>query len=940
MIKFVSFFLFLVGIITFSLPASGQVILADPLFPSASDSVRIIFNAAQGSMGLKGFTGPVYAHTGVITSQSSSGSDWRHTIAGWSTNTEKARLNPLGNDLWELKIGPSIRGFYGVPANIRILKLAFVFRNSDGSKTGRMADGQDIFQDVYEEGLNLILLQPSQSFLVVDAGQEIQVQATSSGSDSIVMVKDGAWLARSLTNELNHWIVAEEEGLHSVSLTAYAGEETARDSFQYFIKGDDYVRELPAGARDGINYPNANSALLVLFAPEKDHVFLTGDFNNWSIDPDFLMFKTPDQQRFWFLVENLEPGKEYIFQYLIDGELRIADPYTNKTSDPWWDHLIGSAVYPGLIPYPAGKTTQIASVLQTEKPAYQWKINDFQRPEPSKLVIYELLMRDFTHCHTFRCMLDTLDYLKNLGVNVIELMPINEFVANDSWGYNSSFYFAPDKYYGPENDFKAFIDACHERGMAVVIDMVLNHSYEQSPMVRMYFDGPNDRPAANNPWFNVQSPNNEYSWGYDFNHESIHTQQFVDSVNAFWLKEFKVDGFRFDFTKGFTNVPGNGGGYDASRIRLLKRMFDRIREVDQSAYVILEHFADNREERELSTHGMMLWGNINYNYRKASSGYFLDGKSDFSWISWKKRGWTDPHLVGYMESHDEERLMYECYYWGNNQNPEYNIKDTTTALKRMELDANFFIPVPGPKMIWMFGELGYDFSINHNGRVGRKPIRWDYYGDERRKRLYQVYSALSHLKVNHPVFSTTDYTIDAADTVKRIQLTDASMNVTILGNYGIRLSRGVPDFQHTGWWYEYWTGDSLQVNDVATPLWLLPGEYRLYTNVRLKKPDIISSVDPRGSVMSEDNARLDIYPNPAGDHCMVRVPQGDRREGWLIYRSMTGSELGRVRINPEQGDEWIRLDISGLEQGIYMLEWQDDRAGYKSRRHGRFIRMH
>jgi 1,4-alpha-glucan branching enzyme len=92
--------------------------------------------------------------------------------------------------------------------------------------------------------------------------------------------------------------------------------------------------------------------------------------------------------------------------------------------------------------------------------------------------------------------------------------------------------------------------------MAVIIDMVLNHSYGQSPMVRLYWDNQLSRPAANNPWYNTVSPNPVFSWGYDFNHESIHTKNFVDRVNKFWIKEFKVDGFRFDFTKGFTNTRG------------------------------------------------------------------------------------------------------------------------------------------------------------------------------------------------------------------------------------------------------------------------------------------------------------------------------------------------------------------------------------------------
>src|SRR5690606_13569406 len=105
-----------------------------------------------------------------------------------------------------------------------------------------------------------------------------------------------------------------------------------------------------------------------------------------------------------------------------------------------------------------------------------------------------------------------------------------------------------------------------------------NHSYGQSPLVRMYFE--NGKPAANNPWYNVDHnfQNTDAHWGYDFNHESPHTKAFVDSVNAFWLTHYKVDGFRFDFTKGFSNTvygPSDwGSAYDAARIANLKRMTD------------------------------------------------------------------------------------------------------------------------------------------------------------------------------------------------------------------------------------------------------------------------------------------------------------------------------------------------------------------------------
>jgi 1,4-alpha-glucan branching enzyme len=105
--------------------------------------------------------------------------------------------------------------------------------------------------------------------------------------------------------------------------------------------------------------------------------------------------------------------------------------------------------------------------------------------------------------HDWKTLTDTLNYLSRLGINAVELMPIQEFDGNQSWGYNPSFFFAPDKYYGPEDDLRRFIDSCHGRGIAVILDLVLNHATGNCPLAALYWDGVNNQPAPNNPWFNV-----------------------------------------------------------------------------------------------------------------------------------------------------------------------------------------------------------------------------------------------------------------------------------------------------------------------------------------------------------------------------------------------------------------------------------------------------
>ena len=586
---------------------------------------------------------------------------------------------------------------------------------------------------------------------------------------------------------------------------------------------DDSKKPLPF--RDGITRISDDSLAFVLFAPNKETVHLIGDFNDWKADETCLMNKKED--RFWIKIGNLVPDKEYICQYLIDKTIRIADPYANKISDYSNDKYIPATVYPNLIP-PSGKALGIAMVVSTKQDTYKWKVANFTPPKQETLNIYELLIRDFTTKGSIKGALEKLSYLKELGINAIELMPFNEFEGNDSWGYNPSFYFATDKAYGTPNDYKEFIDACHENGMAVIMDMVLNHSYGQSPLVRMYM-GNNNKVSTENPWYNVDAPNTAYSWGYDFNHESPHTQAFVDSVCAYWIKEYKIDGYRFDFTKGFTNKKGDGGTYDASRITILKRMADEIWKRKPNALVILEHFTDNSEEKILANYGMMIWGNLNNNSMEMAMGFTESNKSDLLWASYKQRAWDNPNLVAYMESHDEERMMYKNIKFGNSNTAlEYNVKDTITGLKRNEAAAVIFLSIPGPKMIWQFGELGYDYSIDYNGRVGKKPVRWDYYENPNRRNLYNVYATMLNLRVNHPAFSTTNFTLSVSAAFKTVRLESSSTTVVAMANFDISPRTQNVNFSQTGVWKDYFSDNILNLDAAQKQITLQPGEYRLY----------------------------------------------------------------------------------------------------------------
>jgi glycosidase len=915
--KNIYFFVFII----FTEILSGQVVTTLPQFPTQNDSIIVYLDATQpGAEELLNYTGTVYAHTGVNTNFG----DWQHVIGDWGNNSTQPALARLGTNSYQLTIGYP-RQFYSVTnPSEQIEALAIVFRSSDGSQQTR----PDIFVDLFEAGVTVVINNPvitlefgdplrSPAFASQEDTIDVDITAVEVGTNVVdfTLQVNGVQVAQTSSNQINYEFIAavHQDGANEFLAVAedMSGE---KDSTKFIIFVNPPVDDepLPAGKEYGINYDNSTTVTLALFAPYKEFVYLLGDFNDWKVDTDYYLKRDitdVDNVVWWITLDNLTPGEEYAFQYYVDGEVRIADPYTEKVLDPWNDQYITNATYPGLKPYPAGKTAEPAAVFQTAQVPYSWNITDFQRPEKTDLVIYELLIRDFLAAHDYKTLIDTLNYLKTLGVNVIELMPVMEFEGNESWGYNTSFHLAADKYYGPENELKRFIDSAHANGIAVLLDIVLNHAYGQSPLVRLYWNPASSRPAANNPWFNEVSPNPVFSFGYDFNHESQATMDYVDRVNRFWLEEYNIDGYRFDFTKGFTNTPGDGGSYDQARINILKRMADSLWAFDPDAYIILEHFAPNNEETILSNYGMMLWGNMNHEYSEAAMGY----ASNLNGAAYISRGWSEPNLVSYMESHDEERLMYKNLQFGNSSG-SYNIKNLNTALNRIKIAATFYFLIPGPKMIWQFGELGYDVSIDFPCRVCNKPIRWNYYNELPRLNLYKTFMYLIKLKKEYDAFRSNNFTMSVTSYLKRISINHSSMNVNIIGNFNVTAGGINPNFQNIGWWYDYFTGDSLNVTSTSEIINLQPGEFRIYTTVKLPtpEPDIINDVER----IDEDKIVKDFlleqnYPNPFNPSTEIKFHIAQQSFVTLKIYDLLGREIETL-VSEE------------LDNGVYIVDWNGD----------------
>jgi len=860
------------------------------------------------------------------------------TNGTWTNSNESQKFTDNGDGTFSYTFTPSV--LFG-DANIgRIGMLAKADDGTGDKKT------QDFLVEVGTFQVNLIT--PSQYNTVIDAGNSLTIIAVSSVGANFELFanNNSVETENNITTFSTSYTVNEDTSFELVITEPDSGNEIIK-YFNALITPNTQEAPVPNGMVDGINWDenNPSQATLVLYAPNKDfvHVMGTFEFNDWTLSNTYLLNKDSDQNRFWITLNNLDVGDPNIlFQYVIEAQITIADPYSTYVLSEYDDDFISEDTFPNLPEYPYGKTSHAVSWFNINDTAYDWQITDFERPKQEDLIVYEMLIRDFDELHSYDALMDRLDYLQNLRVNAIELMPVSEFDGNISWGYNPGFHMALDKYYGNKESFKAFVDECHSRGIAVILDVVYNHATGQNPYYRMWnncngcYGG---QASSENPIFNVEDPNTAFQFFNDIDHESNATQNYIDRLNEYWLTEYNIDGFRFDFTKGFTNTVGDGGNYDASRIEILKRMYDEIKEDDLTAYVILEHFAPNSEETELIEYratndpleeGMLVWSNHNHNYGEAAMGW--NDNSDFSWISYLNRGWNTPSSVGYMESHDEERLNFKNQEYGNN-NGSYNVQDLPIALDRMELAGAFYFTIPGPKMIWQFGELGYDFSINYcedgtineGCRVDPKPIAWSlgYQNDQERIDLYNEWRKLIGTKLIEPIFKTNIFTLDVGNTngLKKIHLEDpnASGNetryVTIIGNFDVVEREINPQFQETGTWYNMLeTGTVITVSNVNDPILLQPGEYFVYSNgvPLLDNPNFTIE-------------KLKVYPNPSRGN---------------IYFNTAISQLniydisGKLISSQKDYNKGDVINMEQLESGIYLINAQIENKVY----HLKFIK--
>ena len=913
----------------------------------ADGAVTINFNKALTP--LSGTTA-IYAHIGVTVN----GTRWSKVKGSWGT-TNAPLLTLVSGTTYKLDLSPDLYTYFGVPTSSSITEICLVLRNASGTLKSQDAD---IFLPV--GNFQATLISPVlNSTTIISSNGSIDIAANNmNGNATYNLFANGASI-NTFTGSSYSFSDTNIVANKSYDLQISQGTTTFSKKFSVVVNPNTVIEAIPVGLEDGINYNplDATKATLVLNAPEKDFIYVAGSFNNWQPSAGYAMKKDISTGKFWLELTGLVSGTNYTYQYWVVDQtptigspklVKTADPYStlvlNKDEDPW----ISSGNYPNLPAYPAGQDFEV-TVLQTGQTPYVWSAatTSFVKPVKDNLVVYELLVRDFDVNKSYQNLIDRIDYFKNLKINAIELMPIMEFEGNESWGYNTSFHMALDKAYGTSAKLKEFIDLCHQNGIAVILDVALNHAFGRNPMDRMWMNDPDGdgwgSPATDNPYFNTV-PRHSYNVGNDFNHQSGYTKNYVKRVVKQWIEEYKIDGFRWDLTKGFTQNCASGdactNSYQQDRVDVLKEYADYSWSLDSNHIIIFEHLGNDNEEQQWANYrigetpskGVLMWGKMTNEYNQLSMGY--NTSNNFERMGHDAHGFTGKRVIGYAESHDEEILMYKNLTFGQSSNPAHNVKNLNTALSRMSAIGAVSLLVPGPKMIWQFGDLGWNNSIwtCNNGSVNsdydggvspgdckldKKPQpQWvnNWLGDVYRNKIYFDWAKMISLKTTDPIFNVnitanSGFDIQSGNTfTPRLFIWDNTMpstqlkNVVVLTNFDVNTQNVVPNFPDTGTWYNLMDNTTIEVTSTTATIAIEAGGFRVYGN----KPSTL------GTDTFEVNGEIYLYPNPATSYFTLNTTISKVE----IY-SITGQLVKSFNANQSKENQY---PISELNQGIYIVK--------------------
>lgn len=450
-----------------------------------------------------------------------------------------------------------------------------------------------------------------------------------------------------------------------------------------------------------------------IYAPGMNNVQLVGDFNNWNGDDDTL----ESHEGLWTITKDLENGS-YRYRFRVNDQHEVTDPYATE------------------IVREKGKAA--AGIVHVGKAPFQWRHDSFNRRHFEDLVISEILPYDFSESKDFEGVWQRLRYVKGLGINAIQLMPVTGRAKDDEWGYQPEHFFAPQPEYGSPDDLKRLIDECHAHDIAVIQDIVLAHTSHEHTFNTLY-------EYEDSPWYG-RGFGAENRYGLPaLDQSKPPAQAFVRDVLQFWLREYHIDGYRLDYVNLINEKDGMG----------VPKMVHDIREARPDAYIICEMLPEmpdqlSRWDIEAAYHwhfGQSLIELLKDDALDEAPGHDL--WQDFlSALVPERSGYSRARKrANYIESHDEERLVKKLRDAGF---------DGGEARHRAALAAVLLMMAPGEPLLYQAQEWGEKTPLDMDGN----PIHWELLGSDGGQGLRAFYHKLIGIRNDHPAIRSENFTLE------------------------------------------------------------------------------------------------------------------------------------------------------------------------------------
>lgn len=837
-----------------------------PLVPNPNDTVKVSVEHEGGGglwWGVNGWQEPIrdYWPPGTVRGEA-------------GASVESPLLGPDTTGRYWILVGPFKEGRQPVEV------LDFVFHWSDGTWDNNNGEDYHIpFDFTPRSGDPTIAVLSHSDGDFVDSVEVIRFETFGSVYTEVWI--DGAthYVGTGDDHSFEWNTGSVELGKHVLWFRAEGKDERVTFTKLTLWKIPEVVHEpVPAGTALGVTDHGDGTVTFALLAPGKAFVSLLGGWEGW--DPGALVMNYDAAEGIWWREVSLSPGT-YNYMYLLEGQKKLGDPYA---TDVEWK-LDGQEDW--------RVENQISRFTVGEEP-FEWSDGDWQPPVMEDLIIYELLIRDFTPGGDMEGVIEKLDYLAELGINAIELMPNYEFPGSSSWGYNPSFLFAVESSYGTPDDFKRLVNEAHARGIAVIMDLVFNHCDATSPYYQLY-----ETDYDRSPYIHAE----QNPWGMpDFDHTKEGTKRLVKDVVRYWMEEYHVDGFRYDNTTGFGWSGLNDYGISVFSYEAWQ--------VNPRVYQIAEHFSSLSDLTALMsvTKINSHWHDIFHDQMKANlregpfeGATYGDLVSTARGIDFEQHGFSRPrNIVNYTESHDEQRVIWEARTNGT--------IDDELAVQKSMLGLTVLLTSTGVPMLFH----GQEFGMATERTLDRNPLDWSKLESPVGRKIYDHTRRLLWLRTHYPALRGSDcnFFFSSPNKVIVYDRSDGAETVVVAANFSRDEKTVDVPFPHSGTWYEYVNDDTFQVSgDTATLT--IPGskgmifvDTKRWMEIRADHPDI------PGEFSLGQNA-----PNPFNPLTRIDFSLDRRGETTLVIHDLLGREVNRL--------------VSGVKgPGRYSITWDGtDRHG-------------